>query len=110
MKPITCSLPSGDVPRIQHQKLVFLGVSHSAFGAPNVYAIPPQLSRLTASFVRRERLRGRTAEQRDELAPFHVEPGGLPPPCAISAADRPVRSVSRVQPGAEGAGKSLGQT
>src|SRR6516165_10741285 len=42
-----------DVPRIQHQKLVFLGVSHSAFGTPIAYAIPPQLSRLTTSFSTR---------------------------------------------------------
>ena len=35
----------------------------------------------------------RAAEQRDELAPFHVEHGGLPPLRAVSAADWPVRSV-----------------
>jgi len=54
MKPLSCSLPSMRVmPRIQHQKLVFLGVSHSAFGAPIVYAIPLQLSCLTTSFSAR---------------------------------------------------------
>src|SRR6516164_6547519 len=39
--------------------------------------------------------RRRAAEKRDELPPFHVEHGGLPPLCAISAAGRPVRSVFR---------------
>jgi len=42
--------------------------------------------RLTCRLLRarRERPRdGRAAEQRDELAPLHVEHGGLPPLCAI---------------------------
>ncbi len=33
--------------------------------------------------------------KRDEVAPLHVRHGGLPPLCAISAADWPVRSVFR---------------
>jgi hypothetical protein len=37
----------------------------------------------------------RTTEERDELAPLHIEHGGLPPLCAISATDRPVLSVFR---------------
>src|SRR5260370_42524955 len=60
------------VPRIQHQKLAFLGVSHSAFGAPIVYAIPHFSLDHRSLSVRRERPRdGRTAEKRDEVAPFH---------------------------------------
>src|SRR5262249_33241147 len=33
----------------------------------------------------------RAADQRDELAPFHIEHGGLPPLCGISR--RPTRAV-----------------
>src|SRR5262245_20431025 len=36
----------------------------------------------------------RTAEQRDEVATFYVDHGGLPPRCAIRAADWPVLSRS----------------
>src|SRR5262249_52803931 len=48
--------------------------------------------------ARRERPRGRAAEKSNELAPFHVEHGGLPPRCAISAADWPVLSLPQFQP------------
>src|SRR5262245_40799616 len=34
------------------------------------------------------------AEQRDEVATFHVDHGGIPPRCAIRAADWPVLSLS----------------
>jgi len=58
----------------------------------------------------RERPRRRAAEKRDERAPLHVWHGGLPPLCAISAADWPVRSVFRHLSLPQGARKSLGQT
>src|SRR6266481_6165440 len=79
MKPISCGLPSKRVMCLEYsnQKLVFLGVSHSAFGAPIVYGISSSAFSLDHQFlgslgVRHERPRCRTAEQRDELAPPHV--------------------------------------
>src|SRR5262249_38728786 len=49
--------------------------------------------------ARRERPRGRSAaEQRYELAPFHVEHGGLPPLCGIGR--RPTRALGFPAPSA----------
>src|SRR5260370_41047184 len=52
------------MPRIQHQKLVFLGVSHSALVVPSVYSLRLQLLANRFSWAHGRR----AAEQRDELA------------------------------------------
>jgi hypothetical protein len=55
------------VPRKRHQKLAFLGVSHSAFGG--FLAFIPSSSSLTGFVAARRR---RAAEQRDELVALHL--------------------------------------
>src|SRR5262249_16599763 len=48
-------------------------------------------------------------EQCNELTPLRVKDGGLPPRCAISAADRSGRRFSAPPACRKGVGKSLGQ-